>query len=127
MKTKWPTLIDSDDSNNLQLNQNEEKSRRFSKLPPVANDDPNAVKIGHFAITKTPEHTTKSESNDESVKEASNELVLSPASLGVNGNSEKSRRFSQLPPADSDSPNAVKLGSKFTMISREDEGIDKNE
>ena len=116
------------DDSNLQLNQNEEKSRRFSKLPPVPNDDPNAVKIGHFAITKTPEHKTKSENIDEPIKAvASNELVLSPASLGVNGNSEKSRRFSQLPPADSDSPNAVKLGSKFTMISREDEKIDKNE
>ena len=56
------------------------------------------------------------------------ELVLSPGSLGVSYGSEKSRRFSQLPPADTDSPNAVKLGSKFTMIpmisrevSREDE------
>ena len=60
------------------------------------------------------------------------ELVLSPGSLGVNFGSEKSRRFSQLPPADTDSPNAVKLGSKFTMIpmisrvnSREDEENNK--
>ena len=29
---------------------------------------------------------------------------------------ERSRRFSQLPPASEDSPNAVKMGSKFTMI-----------
>ena len=53
------------------------------------------------------------------VPDNKNELVLSPGSLAVN-NSEKSRRFSKLPPADKDSPNAVKLGSKFTMISHED-------
>ena len=29
---------------------------------------------------------------------------------------ERSRRFSQLPPASEDSPGAVKMGSKFTMI-----------
>ena len=29
---------------------------------------------------------------------------------------ERSRRFSQLPPASEDSPDAVKMGSKFTMI-----------
>ena len=56
-----------------------------------------------------------SESEEENMKEK-DELVLSPGSLGVNFGSEKSRRFSQLPPADTDSPNAIKLGSKFTMI-----------
>ena len=118
----------------LQLSETEEKSRRFSKLPPAAKNDPNAARIGHFAITKTPEFQTKSENEEDQIMtlaalvpeitDNQNELVLSPGSLAVN-NSEKSRRFSKLPPADKDSPNAVKLGSKFTMISREDEKKDE--
>ena len=56
------------------------------------------------------------EASEEKDMKEKDELVLSPGSLGVNFGSEKSRRFSQLPPADTDSPNAVKLGSKFTMI-----------
>ena len=52
---------DLNETNNLQLSQTEEKSRRFSKLPPVAKNNPNAAKIGHFAITKTPEMSDKSE------------------------------------------------------------------
>ena len=35
---------------------------------------------------------------------------------GLDVYTEKSRRFSKLPPAPKDSPNAVKLGSKFTKI-----------
>ena len=35
---------------------------------------------------------------------------------GLDVQIEKSRRFSKLPPAPKDSPNAVKLGSKFTKI-----------
>ena len=115
--------------NNLQLSEAEEKSRRFSKLPPAAKNNPDASKVGHFAITKTPEFQTKSENKEDQIMtltepvqdivDNKDELVLSPGSLAVN-NSEKSRRFSKLPPADKDSPNAVKLGSKFTMISRED-------
>ena len=35
---------------------------------------------------------------------------------GLDVHIEKSRRFSKLPPAPKDSPNAVKLGSKFTKI-----------
>ena len=112
--------------NNLQLSEGEGKSRRFSKLPPAAKNDPNAAKVGHFAITKTPEVQIKSENKEDQIMtitdiaDNKDELVLSPGSLAVN-NSEKSRRFSKLPPADKDSPHAVKLGSKFTMISREDE------
>ena len=56
------------------------------------------------------------EASEEKDMKEKDELVLSPGSLGVSYGSEKSRRFSQLPPADTDSPNAVKLGSKFTMI-----------
>ena len=38
------------------------------------------------------------------------------ASLIAEEIKERSRRFSQLPPASEDSPEAVKMGSKFTMI-----------
>ena len=38
------------------------------------------------------------------------------ASLIAEEIKERSRRFSQLPPASEDSPDAVKMGSKFTMI-----------
>ena len=52
---------DLNETNNLQLSQTEEKSRRFSKLPPAAKNNPNAAKVGHFAITKTPEMSAESE------------------------------------------------------------------
>ena len=44
--------------------------------------------------------------------ENSNQIGKDP----INSQIEKSRRFSKLPPAPKDSPNAVKLGSKFTKI-----------
>ena len=91
----------------LNATQESEKSRRFSQLPPASVDSPNAVKVGKFGVVPTPE---KSQSPR-----------LSPVGrlLLAEAQAEKSRRFSKLPPASVDSPNAVKLGSKFTMISRE--------
>ena len=91
----------------LNATQESEKSRRFSQLPPASVDSPNAVKVGKFGVVPTPE---KSQSPK-----------LSPVGrlLLAEAQAEKSRRFSKLPPASVDSPNAVKLGSKFTMISRE--------
>ena len=51
------------------------------------------------------------------------ELMLNPAGsltttpkFDINSREEKSRRFSKLPPAPKDDPNAVQLGSKFTII-----------
>ena len=50
------------------------------------------------------------------------ELMLNPGSLtttpkfDINSREEKSRRFSKLPPAPKDDPNAVQLGAKFTII-----------
>ena len=52
------------------------------------------------------------------------ELMLNPGSLtatstpqfDINSPEEKSRRFSKLPPAPIDDPNAVQLGAKFTII-----------
>ena len=145
-----PEKIEQNNPPMLSINglQSEEKSRRFSQLPPAPTDSPNAVKVGNFAVIPTIENTTsetvpsttpntqfetseyqtKSDEKENHIikiaepdnTEKKSELVLSPGSLAVS-NSEKSRRFSKLPPADVDSPNAVKLGSKFTMISREDD------
>ena len=59
---------DLNETNSLQLSQTEEKSRRFSKLPPAAKNNPNAAKIGHFAITKTPEMSAGSELINDEIK-----------------------------------------------------------
>ena len=93
--------------------QESEKSRRFSQLPPASVDSPNAVKVGKFGVVPTPE--------------VKSPVSLSPLGrlLVASAQEEKSRRFSKLPPASADSPNAVKLGSKFTMISREEQDEQK--
>ena len=93
--------------------QESEKSRRFSQLPPASVDSPNAVKVGKFGVVPTPE--------------VKSPVSLSPLGrlLVASAQEEKSRRFSKLPPASVDSPNAVKLGSKFTMISREEQDEQK--
>ena len=72
--------------------------------------------MGHFAVTPTPKSKAEIETENNS-----NNLGIQNLS-----NAEKSRRFSKLPPAAVDSPNAVKLGSKFTMISREADKINEN-
>ena len=105
----------SEMESNLSLDalQIEEKSRRFSQLPPASVDSPNAVKVGKFGVVPTPE--------------VKSPVSLSPLGrlLVASAQEEKSRRFSKLPPASVDSPNAVKLGSKFTMISREEQDEQK--
>ena len=63
---------------------------------------PNAVKLGKFtSIPKPPDSPGVDESNKQ--------LILPEAS-------KKSRKFSQIAPASLDNPNAVQMGSKFTMI-----------
>ena len=37
----------------LDASQSEEKSRRFSQVPPASSTSPNAVKMGHFAVIPT--------------------------------------------------------------------------
>ena len=54
---------------------------------------------------------------EEEIK--NDEMLLNPGLLDVTQQNEKSRRFSKLPPAPLDAPNAVQLGSKFTMIPRD--------
>lgn len=119
----------------------DEKSRRFSQLPPARIESPGAKTIGSFAVIPTlqnnPEEglepvltsSISSTTPPTSTAPTTSTTPTSDASLGVTlsaGAAEKSRRFSKLPPASTDSPNAVKLGSKFTMIPTE-ETPDKKE
>ena len=94
----------------------EKSSRRFSKLPPAPRDSPNAKTVGHFAVIPTLQEEDTHEAPSGQPEAA--EIILTPVTM-LDLHNEKSRRFSQLPPASSDSPNAVKLGSKFTMIPRD--------
>merc|ERR1712018_1117389 len=83
----------------LDASQSEEKSRRFSQIPPASSTSPNAVKMGHFAVIPT------SDSNNESMPTISittNNLDDDSNNLQLNENEEKSRRFSQLPPVAND-------------------------
>ena len=93
-------------------------------------NDPKANKVGKFAISARRESREAREllqQQEEVIEEVedppNHEVVLSPASLSLSAvaeSGEKSRRFSKLPPVSQDSPNAVKLGSKFTMIPHQD-------
>ena len=38
--------------------QSDEKSRRFSQVPPASTDSPNAVKLSKFAVIPTIDNTT---------------------------------------------------------------------
>ena len=93
------------------------KSRRFSKLPPSPKDAPNAVQLGS-KFTKI-EIANAEQANKEEQEIKTDEMLMNPGLLDVAQQNEKSRRFSKLPPAPLDAPNAVQLGSKFTMIPRD--------
>ena len=97
------------------------KSRRFSKLPPSPKDAPNAVQLGSkFTKIEIANESIAEQANKEEEEEIkNNEMLLNPGLLDVTQQNEKSRRFSKLPPAPLDAPNAVQLGSKFTMIPRD--------
>ena len=97
------------------------KSRRFSKLPPSPKDAPNAVQLGSkFTKIEIANESIAELGNKEEEEEIKNdEMLLNPGLLDVTQQNEKSRRFSKLPPAPLDAPNAVQLGSKFTMIPRD--------
>ena len=96
------------------------KSRRFSKLPPSPKDAPNAVQLGSkFTKIEIANESIAEQANKEEEEIKNNEMLLNPGLLDVTQLNEKSRRFSKLPPAPLDAPNAVQLGSKFTMIPRD--------
>ena len=115
-------------------------------MPPSPKDAPNAVQLGNkftkieilneplvvneVVIKHAPmiEVTNDDDDNNEKISEnkpkpiTNTELMLNPGSLtttpkfDINSREEKSRRFSKLPPAPKDDPNAVQLGAKFTII-----------
>ena len=123
----------------------QERSRRFSNLPPASTESPAAKKVGSFAVIPTespearPPQPQQEQPQEEQVQvqvhtpepgpEPDPEPVdAKPGSLLVEpSNGEKSRRFSKLPPASTDSPLAVKMGSKFTMIPTGDNLNQSNE
>ena len=87
-----------------------EKSRRISQMPPASKDSPLARNIGSkFVMIPT--------GGTDDVKKSENvtNKPLGPT-LSLPQQNTKSRKFSQLAPASVDNPNAVKMGSKFTMI-----------
>ena len=73
-------------------------------------------------LQNVPKFEIHEEENDYEKNEIKNSNIdIENGSTSNNGGGldvhiEKSRRFSKLPPAPKDSPNAVKLGSKFTKI-----------
>ena len=114
-------------------------------MPPSPKDAPNAVQLGNkftkIEILNEPlvvnevviKHApmievTNDDDDNEKISEnkpkpiTNTELMLNPGSLtttpkfDINSREEKSRRFSKLPPAPKDDPNAVQLGAKFTII-----------
>merc|ERR1711879_691427 len=100
------------------------KSRKFSQLPPASAESPLAVKMGSkFTMIPTDVRRQSIKEEDEGTHDKRiNKADTQPpphkliAQLITEELKERSRRFSQLPPASEDSPNAVKMGSKFTMI-----------
>ena len=56
--------------------QSEEKSRRFSQVPPAPSDSPNAVKVGNFAVIPTVDNTTSE--SVPSTPPTQSEIILLP-------------------------------------------------
>lgn len=150
-------LVNSDTSSKLTLDAPEDKSRRFSKLPPAPQNSPLAVKEGSFTIipreltgsssvlhvsenkeptgsaSATPSLATPVAENKELTGSSSctsglaapvaKDTEVTGASSSLTGLAapiveDKSRRFSKLPPASSDSPYAKQIGN-FAVIPSE--------
>ena len=101
-----------------------ERSRRFSQLPPASVESPDAVKMGSkFTMIPTNVRRESIKEEDEEAEDKGGKAPVDPppqhkllAKMISEEIKERSRRFSQLPPASVESPDAVKMGSKFTMI-----------
>ena len=95
----------------------EKKNKLFSHLPP---ESPEMVPKITMVPADTRRESIKERDESEVPPEATTPPADSPhlliAKLMTDEIKERSRRFSQLPPADAESPQAVKMGSKFTMI-----------
>ena len=95
----------------------EKKNKLFSQVPP---ESPEMVPKITMVPADFRRESVKEQDEGEVPPDPSTPPADSPhmliAKLMTDEIKERSRRFSQLPPADAESPEAVKLGSKFTMI-----------
>ena len=87
----------------------DEASRKFSQLAPAPKNNPLAHQVGQFSVTPTEGQSSPTSSKPTSIQE--NILMVDDDAI--------SRKFSQLAPAPSNSPHAVQVGGKFTMIPTE--------
>ena len=87
----------------------DEASRKFSQLAPAPKNNPLAHQVGQFSVTPTEGQSPPTPSKPRLIQE--NILVIDDEAI--------SRKFSQLAPAPSNSPHAVQVGGKFTMIPTE--------
>ena len=91
----------------------EDASRKFSQLAPAPKDNPLALKVGQFSVTPT-----------EGKSDLTEEAIDRPCSMPEHRtlqiqDASASRKFSQLAAAPSNSPHAIQVGQKFTMIPTE--------
>ena len=93
----------------------EDASRKFSQLAPAPKNNPLATKLGQFSITPTEGQVNANKAT--AVQNPS--FSLEPENTLSVIDEASSRKFSQLPPAPSNSPHAVQVGEKFTMIPTE--------
>ena len=92
----------------------EDASRKFSQLAPAPKDSPLSQQVGQFSVTPT-----EGQSNTASPTSLKPALLHGQLSSLRQEEDYTSRKFSQLAPAPSNSPHAVQVGGKFTMIPTE--------
>ena len=91
----------------------EDASRKFSQLAPAPKDNPLALKVGQFSVTPT---EGKSDLQEENIDKPCS--IPEHRTLQIE-DAAASRKFSQLAAAPSNSPHAIQVGQKFTMIPTE--------
>ena len=95
----------------------EDASRKFSQLAPAPKDGPLSQQVGQFSVTPTEGSGQASPiSSTANLKAADLHSQLNVLAVEEEF---ASRKFSQLAPAPSNSPHAVQVGGKFTMIPTE--------
>jgi predicted transcriptional regulator len=91
----------------------DEASRKFSQLAPAPKNNPLSHQVGQFSVTPTEGQSSSTSSPTSSKPGSITENILMVDDDAI------SRKFSQLAPAPSNSPHAIQVGGKFTMIPTE--------
>ena len=98
----------------------EDASRKFSQLAPAPKDSPLAHQVGQFSVTPTEGQASPKSSLSLKPTAVHSQLSSLRKENTISVEEEStSRKFSQLAPAPSNSPHAVQVGGKFTMIPTE--------